>query len=757
MKPSILKYYLSLVIALCTLSASAYDFMVGGIAYNIKNSNEVAVTFTSSYNYFSNNYSNLTGDLVIPVTVTYNEVSYLVTSIGDGAFSHCSGLTSVTIGNSVTSIGMWAFNMCALTSLHIPNSVTTIGHMAFAACGSPTSVNIPNSVTYIGEKAFMGCNDLTNIVVEEGNDVYDSRSNCNAIIETASNTLIAGCKTTIIPNSVSTIGNSAFSNCSGLTSVAIPNSVSTIGNSAFSNCSGLTSVAIPNSVTSIGAEAFFRCSGLTSVTIGNSVKSIGMWAFRYCSGLTSATIPNSVTSIGAEAFSNCSGLKRLQFDAINCTIGDNAFSFVYLSNLILGEQVERIPAGLPWPNMSGKTLVLPNSVRMIDEGALQCTCNAVIIGDLIESIATGAFSNDVEVAYVSSMTPLPCSAGAFANPQTLYVPAGCKGKYLMSDGWCEFADIVEGSYIRVTDLSLDMDSITMQTQATLQLNAMVLPTNHSAATPEWWSSNTAVATVDSTGLVMAVALGEVDIWCTIENKTVLCHIFVLSENPVIKLMLDMDSVTMQKQATLQLNATWFPCDAIFSSMEWRSSNPSIASVSATGLVTAYSEGETDIYCTIDNKTAICHITVVENHIADSIQLNYTDLLLDWDNIVDLTATVLPESVDQSVTWTIPENDNIYARVVGNKLRVMAMRSGSVTVTATSVADPSVSADCVITIQIPDVNGDTSLNIADVTALIDYLLGGDSESINIGDADVNRDGNVNIADVTALIDKLLSRN
>lgn len=324
--------------------------------------------------------------------------------------------------------------------------------------------------------------------------------------------------------------------------------------------------------------------------------------------------------------------------------------------------------------MNSKNLVLPNSIQTIDSCAFVGTCDAVVIGDSIENIAVGAFSDGISVAYVSSATPRPCSPGAFANPQTLYVPAGCKGKYLMSDGWCEFANIVEGSYICVTDLTLDMDSATMHKTDTLQLKVTLLPEYHNSTTLEWWSTNTAVATVNSTGLVTALA-----------------------------------------------------------------------------------EGEADICCWVDNKTVACHITVTENHIADCIQLNYTNLLLDWDNIVDLTATIYPDNVDQSVTWNIPENDNLYARVVGNKLRVMAMRSGSVTVTATSVADPSVSADCVITIQIPDVNGDTSLNIADVTALIDYLLGGNPGSINIGDADVDRDGKVNIADVTALIDKLLSGN
>ena len=242
-------------------------------------------------------------------------------------FSDCISLTSISsIPNSVTSIGVNAFRNCtSLANVTIPNSVVTIGQYAFASTGL-TSVIIPSSVTSIGDCAFAWCNNIASISVENGNGKYDSRDNCNAIINTSTNKLLYGSNNTTIPNSVTSIGESAFSNREGLTSITIPNSVTSIGESVFYGCSGLTSVTIPNSVTSIGESAFSGCSGLTSVTIPNSVTSIGQSAFSGCSGLISVSIPNSVTSIGYTAFSNCSSLISVTIPNSVTSIGNYAFN-----------------------------------------------------------------------------------------------------------------------------------------------------------------------------------------------------------------------------------------------------------------------------------------------------------------------------------------------------------------------------------------------------------------------------------------------
>ena len=212
--------------------------------------------------------------------VRYDENYYTSNDkLGDFAFAECSGLTSLTLPSSVTSIGDGVFSGCrGLTSLTIPSGVTSIGDYAFSGCSGLTSLTIPSGVTSIGDLTFNGCSGLTSLT---------------------------------IPSGVTSIGDMAFEGCRGLTSMTIPSSVTSIGNYAFIGCSGLTSLTLPSSVTSIGDGVFIGCSGLTSMTIPSSVTSIGESAFRDCSGLTSLTLPSSVTSISNRAFYGCSGLTSI--------------------------------------------------------------------------------------------------------------------------------------------------------------------------------------------------------------------------------------------------------------------------------------------------------------------------------------------------------------------------------------------------------------------------------------------------------------
>ena len=349
-------------------------------------------------------------------TQTSYSIPDSVTSIGDRAFLGCKGLTSLTIPSSVTSIGNSAFSGCKrLTSLTIPKSVTTIETNPFigltfqlenqsphfyvednvlftadkkhliAYCSRQTSYSIPNSVTSIGDSAFEFCNSLTTLTIPDS-------------VTSIGNSAFSGCSrltSLTIPDSVTSIGNSAFEDCSSLTSLTIPSSVTSIGNSAFYGCKRLTTLTIPNSVTSIGDCAFCYCYSLTSLTISDSVTSIGDSAFEFCNSLTTLTIPDSVTSIGGSAFLSCRSLTTLTIPNSVTSIGDRAFCYCKrLTSLTIPNSVTSIGNSAFSQCYSLTSLTIPDSVTIIGGGAFSgCySLTSLTIPDSVTIIGGGAFA-----------------------------------------------------------------------------------------------------------------------------------------------------------------------------------------------------------------------------------------------------------------------------------------------------------------------------------------------------------------------------
>jgi len=446
---------------LATTALWAQRFQVGDLYYNITSSSEpfaVEVTYngytlTSVVIPASVEYNGITyavasiGESAFYACTSLTSISIpnSVTTIGCLAFTGCSSLTAITIPKSVTDMGKLqnggtyrgpVFTYCpALTSIvveegnpiydsrdncnaiietatstliagcqntTIPNSVIGIGYYAFNGCSSLTSITIPNHITDIQSNPFLSCSSLATIVVENGNPIYDSRDNCNAIIETATNTLIAGCQNTIIPNSVTGIGDEAFYGCSSLTSVNIPNCVTSIGVGAFSGCSSLTSINIPENVTSIGNSAFSRCSSLISINIPEGVTSIELSTFSRCSALTSINIPESVTSIGDYAFDGCSSLT---------------------------------------------SVTIPNSVTYIGDYAFQdCdSLTSITIPKNVTSIGNGAFSScsSLNAIYCHIATPIQIYPNTFSNYRKaiLFVPCESLDAYFADKVWKRFNNI----------------------------------------------------------------------------------------------------------------------------------------------------------------------------------------------------------------------------------------------------------------------------------------------------------------------------
>lgn len=460
------------------------------------------------------------------------EIPNSVSTIGAYAFSYCYELASVTLSNSLTTIGAYAFNQCyGLKSIEIPSSVTTICDYAFQDCHGLTSVYLSRSLTSIGANIFANCPALETVVLDPENEKYDSRDNCNAIIETASNKLVIGCKSSIIPNTITAIGNSAFSGCTGLSAIEIPGSVTSIDNSAFSGCTNLTDIDIPGSVTYIGSSAFSD-SGLKSITIPDGITTIRFGMFAYCSGLASVTLPGSITSIEAKAFDHCTSLTAIDIPGSVKSIGSSAFygsglTSIDINNVTeIGDMAFEYCAGMKYASIlkaksvpkstfenciALEKLVLPyewTSEFKVDFSTLSAL-NTLYIGEKTTTIPDGAFHKNANLDNMYSNATTPPASGDIIiySPGlqgTLYVPKGCLDAYKKVDEYCGFRSFQELPYqvfIADEDVSVDISK-------SATVSASVIPADATTAPVKWYSLDEDIATVTTDGIVTGVSKGS---------------------------------------------------------------------------------------------------------------------------------------------------------------------------------------------------------------------------------------------------------
>ena len=405
------------------------------------------------------------GDIVIPSVVTINGRNYTVTQIEKEAFSKGT-----------------------ITSVLIPESVTTIGESAFAQCIGLTSITIPKNVTKIYRNPFVFCSSLASIEVDPDNTTFDSRNNCNAIIETASNALLAGCKNTIIPDEVTEIGHYAFDGYSGLTSITIPEKVTAIGHFAFNACRGLTSITIPKNVTFIGVSPLSQCTSLTSIEVDpdnttydsrdncnaiietetntliagcnntiipESVTAIGDLAFAG-SGLTTITIPGNVSIIGVRALFACDSLTSVTILEGVTTIEDHAFTWCSsLTKITIPESV--ITLGQSFPQCGGLISVnIPKNVTTIESTTfIGCSSlKSISIPEKVSSIGERAFVSCDNLSQIacSSITPPKVSNTFEKYTATLIVPCDAYDSYKNDAIWGKFKNI-ECRSLHASDLS----------------------------------------------------------------------------------------------------------------------------------------------------------------------------------------------------------------------------------------------------------------------------------------------------------------
>ncbi|MBR1804039.1 MAG: leucine-rich repeat protein, partial [Muribaculaceae bacterium] len=737
-------------------------------------------------------------------SLTQADLPNTLVSIGDNAFADCPSLTSVKIPESVTSIGMQAFYGIACIDA-VPDGLEHVGANAFS--GTQWYDNQPEGLVYAGLVAYRykgTIPDGTEVVFKDGTKGISGYCFSGQ----------KGMKSVIIPNTITNIETGAFSGCSSLTNVIIPNSVSLIGSGVFRGCQNLESISLGNSVDEIGYEAFKNCKKLKKIIIPNSVSSISSEAFRGCDSLQSVTIGSNVALIWKDVFKECGNLTEVHSEIQN-PFAVRFYSYNDKIETPFDYNTRRgylfVPPGTKEDYMAADVWKDFQHIVCLNEPitALELspkTAEVLEGGQVtITPTFTPWYATEQKLTWASSDTTI-----ATVNSQG--VVTGVKvGTATISATTTDGSDITATCQVTVkpvvaTDITLEPLTVTITAGETYEFALTVAPDNATYKAARWTSSDEAVATVDENGVVTGIAAGQVQVTATTIDGTNLSATSVVTvlAPKASSIVIEPDSATLDIGGSVRLAATIAPDNVENKVVLWQSSDEDVAIVTSKGMVYGVGAGQALITATTTDGTELsdtCHVTVVVPFSLSAQTLAVpVNTLRNIPIVVDNHAPVksfaftvtMPEGIhfdsdalpaprceDFSISTTY-NADSTVMRIEG-MMTNRAMEAGTapfvllpiksseyidnfvlslseISFTSTNDGVGTQELDPItVTLHVldmGDVNGDKKVDVGDVNAIINYILGLETDLTNFGVGDMNDDGKIDVSDVNMVINLIL---
>ena len=637
------------------------DIVLNGIKYRLYPTKTAKVLKKNDYS----------GDIVIPETVTYDNITYKITSLERGCFEGCWLLTSINLSSSITSLESGCFEGCwSLTSINLPSSITSLGDDCFSDCSSLTSINLPSSITSLGSYCFRGCSRLTSIN---------------------------------LPSSITSLGDDCFSSCSSLTSINLPSSITSLGDDCFRGCSRLTSINLPSSITSLGDDCFSSCSSLTSINLPSGITSLGESCFLLCSSLASIELPSALTSLGENCFWECSHLTSMLCLAVeppNCILKEytdtHNTSLVNntMSLYVPKESKEKYKQSNAWNSAKGIYPLYPtSSVSLVKEVSVDK-------------------AKPTKLEY----TIMPENAGtkelewSSENPEVATVDAngivtGKKiGKTVITAKTKDGTDITASTTFTVLPLKVEAMTFaeplvsiarTKDKTITLTLNSEEVDNKQMV----WTSSDESVATVtqnlDSSypleAIVTAHKIGKTTIKAEAQDGSGMSATCEVEVTPLMASDISLLTASVVKTIPTQLEANVSPAETDNKKLKWASLTPDIATVTEDGIMTGLKMGTAKVKAeTTDgsNLSVVFEVQVMGLPVS-TISLPAESSIIKTESM-KLEYSILPlVSDNQKLKWSSNATDIV--SVDENTGVITAHKVGDAVITATATDGSGISA------------------------------------------------------------------